>query len=176
MFPLCSARCPRYRGTERKQPLTPPPAIPRTHLPNRPSRGNSATAILGYASTRLTYIAHLRILPFMLSKELVSASSKPLVLSILLEGESYGYAIIQRVRDLSDEEITWTDGMLYPVLHRLEQEGLIESDWRDSPEGRKRKYYNITNNGRKALRDEKRKWLSVHNTLSRLWKIRPASA
>ena len=112
----------------------------------------------------------------MLSKELVSASSKPLVLSILLEGESYGYAIIQRVRDLSDEEITWTDGMLYPVLHRLEQERLIESDWRDSPEGRKRKYYNITNNGRKALRDEKRKWLSVHNTLSRLWKIRPASA
>ena len=71
----------------------------------------------------------------MLSRELVSASSKPLVLSVLSDGESYGYAIIQRVRELSHQEITWTDGMLYPVLHRLEQEGLIESDWRDSPGG-----------------------------------------
>ena len=112
----------------------------------------------------------------MLSRGFVSASSKPLVLSVLSDRESYGYAIIQRVRELSHQEITWTDGMLYPVLHRLEQEGLIESDWRDSPEGRKRKYYKITNRGRKALRDEKQKWLSVHNTLSRLWKIRPASA
>jgi PadR family transcriptional regulator PadR len=113
---------------------------------------------------------------FMLSKELVSASSKPLVLSILSEGESYGYAIIQQVRALSDEKITWTDGMLYPVLHRLEDEGLIRSNWRESPEGRERKYYRITPDGRRTLEQEKEKWMTVHQTLARLWKMKPASA
>ena len=53
----------------------------------------------------------------MLSKELVAASTVPLVLSILGEGESYGYALIQRVRELSGGGIEWTEGMLYPVLH-----------------------------------------------------------
>ena len=57
-----------------------------------------------------------------ISKDLVAASATPLILSILNEGESYGYAIIQRVRELSKGEMTWTDGMLYPVLHRLEQQ------------------------------------------------------
>jgi len=52
-----------------------------------------------------------------LEKELVAASSVPLVLSILAEADSYGYAIIQRVKELSDGKIAWTDGMLYPVLH-----------------------------------------------------------
>ena len=124
----------------------------------------------------MTYIDGLGILAFMLSKELVSASSKPLVLSILSEGESYGYAIIQQVRALSEEKITWTDGMLYPVLHRLEDEGLIRSTWRESAEGRERKYYRITPEGRRALEKEKQKWMTVHETLARLWKIKPASA
>ena len=56
----------------------------------------------------------------MLSKELVAASAEPLILSLLSKGESYGYAIIQEVRKLSEDQIQWTDGMLYPVLHRLE--------------------------------------------------------
>ena len=64
----------------------------------------------------------------MLTKDLVAASSKPLLLSILAGGESYGYEIIQKVRELSGGRIEWSDGMLYPVLHRLERDGLIESD------------------------------------------------
>ena len=55
-----------------------------------------------------------------LTKDLVAASAMPLILSLLEEGESYGYAIIRRVRELSGGGIAWTDGMLYPVLHRLE--------------------------------------------------------
>ena len=55
-----------------------------------------------------------------LYKDLVAASATPLVLSILKEGDSYGYAIIKRVKELSEREMNWTDGMLYPVLHRLE--------------------------------------------------------
>ena len=109
----------------------------------------------------------------MLSRDLVAASSKPLVLSILAEGESYGYEIIQKVRELSEEEIEWTDGMMYPVLHRLEREGLIVSEWKNSETGRERKYYRLSSNGHKALVTERQQWLTVHNTLCKLWKIKP---
>ena len=66
----------------------------------------------------------------MVSKDLVAASSRPLVLSILSRGENYGYAILQEVKRLSKGELLWTDGMLYPVLHRLERDGLIQARWR----------------------------------------------
>ncbi len=65
-------------------------------------------------------------------KDLVAASATPLILSILAEGESYGYAISKRVRELSAGQMQWTDGMLYPVLHRLEKQKLIESTWRSA--------------------------------------------
>jgi len=105
----------------------------------------------------------------MLSKELVAASSRPLVLSILAEGENYGYAILQRVRELSDQQIEWSDGMLYPVLHRLEVEGLVRAEWKVADNGRERKYYFLTPGGRKALHGERAQWLAVHQTLAKLW-------
>ena len=111
----------------------------------------------------------------MFPRDLVAASSKPMVLSILADGESYGYEIIQKVLELSDEHIEWTDGMMYPVLHRLEREGLIISEWKEADSGRERKYYRLTPGGRKALETERRQWLAVHNTLCKLWKIKPAS-
>jgi PadR family transcriptional regulator PadR len=106
----------------------------------------------------------------MLTKELVAASTVPLVLSVLTEGESYGYALIQRVRELSGGRIEWTEGMLYPVLHWMEKEKLIESEWREAETGRKRKYYRLRREGRKALHEEKERWLTVHDTLTKLWK------
>jgi len=109
----------------------------------------------------------------MLTKELVAASTVPLVLSVLTDGETYGYALIQRIRELSGGKIEWTEGMLYPVLHWMEDEGLIESEWREAETGRKRKYYRLCREGRKALREEKQKWMTVHETLTRLWKMQP---
>lgn len=109
----------------------------------------------------------------MLSKELVAASTVPLVLSVLVQGENYGYALIQRVRELSEERIEWTEGMLYPVLHWMEAQKLIESKWRNSDSGRKRKYYRLRDKGHKALDSEKQQWMSVHETLTRLWKTKP---
>jgi len=103
------------------------------------------------------------------SKELIAASSRPLVLSILAEGESYGYAIIQRVRELSGGRLEWTEGMLYPVLHRLERQGLVKSVWRKAENGRKRKYYQLVRRGAVALAEERRHWLSVHESLAALW-------
>jgi len=111
----------------------------------------------------------------MLTKDLVAASSRPLVLSILAEGESYGYEIIKRVRELSGGRIEWSDGMLYPVLHRLEREGLVESEWKEAATGRERKYYILKADGRKALKTERQQWLTVHNSLNKLWKIKPVS-
>jgi PadR family transcriptional regulator, regulatory protein PadR len=109
----------------------------------------------------------------MIAKDLVAASSKPLVLSILAEGESYGYEIIQKVRELSGGQLEWSDGMLYPVLHRLERDGLIESKWKESKTGRKRKYYSLNLKGRKALQAERRQWITVHNSLTKLWNLKP---
>ena len=106
----------------------------------------------------------------MIGKDLVAASSKPLVLSILKGGESYGYEIIQRVKKLSEEELNWTDGMLYPVLHRLEKEKLIESNWQTSETGRKRKYYSISKKGLKELEEEQRQWNAVNKTVQKLWR------
>ncbi len=109
----------------------------------------------------------------MLAKELVAASTVPLVLSVLAAGESYGYALIQRVRELSGGRIEWSEGMLYPVLHWMEKEDLIESEWKEAETGRKRKYYRLRKEGRKALQAEKQQWLTVHETLTKLWKSQP---
>ncbi len=111
----------------------------------------------------------------MLSKDLVAASTVPLVLSVLTQGESYGYELIQRVRELSGNRIAWTEGMLYPVLHWMENEDLVESEWREAETGRKRKYYRLRKQGRKALLDEQQQWLTVHETLTKLWKTQPRS-
>jgi len=95
-------------------------------------------------------------------KELVAASTEPMILGLLAEGESYGYAIIQEVKRRSKERIQWTDGMLYPVLHRLEQNRWIKSRWVESDVGRKRKYYSLTSAGRKELERQHTDWMTVH--------------
>jgi PadR family transcriptional regulator PadR len=109
----------------------------------------------------------------MISKALVAASTKPMILSILLSGENYGYQIIQKVKDLSGGKLEWSDGMLYPVLHRLEKDGFIRSQWKISDGGRLRKYYFLTDKGREELEKARKQWLSVHEALSKLWKPLP---
>ncbi len=104
-----------------------------------------------------------------INKDLVAASSTALVLAILAEGDSYGYAILKRVRDLSGGELEWTDGMLYPVLHRLERSALVEARWAKAESGRQRKYYRITDAGRGQLADERRQWQTVDKTLGKIW-------
>ena len=100
-----------------------------------------------------------------IGKDLVAASATPLVLAILSEGESYGYAIIKRVDELSDGELQWTDGMLYPVLHRLERNGYVEAKWGKSETGRRRKYYRITDRGSDELIRQRHQWQVVDATL-----------
>jgi PadR family transcriptional regulator, regulatory protein PadR len=111
-----------------------------------------------------------------INKDLVAASSTPLVLSILAEGDSYGYAILKRVRELSGGELQWTDGMLYPVLHRLERSALIEARWDQAETGRRRKYYRVTDAGREQLAEERRQWRAVDEALGKIWMAMADSA
>ena len=105
-----------------------------------------------------------------IDKDLVAASATPLVLAILAEGESYGYAILKRVRELSGGELEWTDGMLYPLLHRLGRLGYVTTEWRSPPEGRRRRYYVITDDGRAALAEQQRQWVAVTQALGDVWR------
>ena len=106
-----------------------------------------------------------------MSKNLIAASAKPMILSLLLRGESYGYKILQDVTALSGGTIDWSEALLYPVLHRLEKEGLVRSIWRMSDENRMRKYYALTSFGRLELEAEREHWLSIHGAFVRLWTL-----
>ena len=103
------------------------------------------------------------------NKDLIAASSTPIVLAILAEEDSYGYAILMRVREVSGGHMEWTDGMLYPVLHRLERLGYVKARWEDSESGRRRKYYRITSEGRTQLDEERKQWQAVNATLKGIW-------
>jgi DNA-binding PadR family transcriptional regulator len=111
-----------------------------------------------------------------IDKDLVAASATPLVLGILSEGELYGYAISKRVSELSDGGLEWTDGMLYPLLHRLERFGYVSSSWGVSEAGRRRKHYAITAQGREVLAERQQQWTVVAETLRRVWQAVPAPA
>ena len=111
-----------------------------------------------------------------IDKDLVAAMATPLVLAILAEGTSYGYAILGRVRELSGGELEWTDGMLYPLLHRLERFGYVRAEWGASPEGRRRRYYQITDAGGAQLGEQRRQWAAATRTLGGIWGLTVTAA
>lgn len=105
-----------------------------------------------------------------IGKDLVAASAMPLVLAILNEGESYGYAILKRIDELSAGGLEWTDGMLYPLLHRLDRLGYVEARWDSPPGSRRRRYYRITPGGQNALSEHRRQWEVVSDALQNAWR------
>jgi PadR family transcriptional regulator PadR len=106
-----------------------------------------------------------------MSKDFVAASAVPIILSILCHGDSYGYAIGQQAGKLSAGEMEWADGMLYPILHRLEKRGLIEAYWGAAESGRKRKYYRLRPTGRKELAILRVHWHRIDAMLQRLKEV-----
>jgi DNA-binding PadR family transcriptional regulator len=108
--------------------------------------------------------------PLHIDKDLVAASATPLVLGILAEGDSYGYAILKQVNELSGGRMAWTDGMLYPLLHRLERQGYVKASWGTAESGHKRKHYAITDSGRSALAERHQQWTVVAEALDRVWR------
>lgn len=105
----------------------------------------------------------------MLSKPLIGAALKPLILSLLADGPKYGFQIAYNVRVLADNQITWSNSKLYPLLHKLEHDGFVESYWEPSQTGPDRKYYRLTMGGKAELAREKQEWKTVHSMFASLW-------
>lgn len=108
-------------------------------------------------------------------KDLVAASATPMVLGILAEGDNYGYAIIRRVAELSGGELEWSEGLLYPLLHRLERDGLVSSHWGVAETNRRRKYYHLTERGHDAVAEHRKQWDVVVEALRAVWPEPPVT-
>ena len=93
-----------------------------------------------------------------INKELMKGSTSILILTLLDGADMYGYQITQELKKRSDNTIDMKEGTLYPTLHALEKEGAVESYWQDSAEGRRRKYYKITEDGREMLCHKQKEW------------------
>jgi DNA-binding PadR family transcriptional regulator len=139
------------------------------------TRVPGSTGLRAIRKFSFAYIVHQCIVNLVkINKELNAASAASIVLGILQKGESYGYAIVQQVRELSDGEVEWTDGMLYPILHRMESEGWVSARWGESETGRKRKYYRLEPAALPVIQNERKQWETVHLILNRLWTTQPA--
>lgn len=101
-------------------------------------------------------------------KELVGASTRLMILSVLARDASYGYEIIKRINDEAEGLFLWQEGTVYPILHKLEQESFVRTQWQQAESGRERKYYYITAKGREALTDGAREWSAFHGMFLRL--------
>lgn len=105
----------------------------------------------------------------MLSKSLAGATLEPLILTMLSDGPKYGFQLVHRARTLYNDEVPWSNSKFYPILHRMEHDGWVESFWRESEEGPDRKYYRITAKGEKQLASLQKEWKTVNGIWANLW-------
>lgn len=100
-------------------------------------------------------------------KGLIAGSASLLVLNLLKEKECYGYELIKTLKDRSNDTFDFKEGTLYPILHRLESELMIES-FSKTVNGRTRKYYRITQKGLKQLQEEKQQWENFSSAINQV--------
>jgi PadR family transcriptional regulator len=93
--------------------------------------------------------------------ELLQGTLDLLILQTLSRGENHGYGIAQQIRQFSQDVLRVEEGSLYPALYRLEQQGLIDSEWRMTENNRKAKFYQLTRKGRKAAQAERESWVRL---------------
>jgi len=101
------------------------------------------------------------------NRELLRGSLDLMVLSVLADGAKYGYLIQKRLREAGGDGLEIQAGTLYPLLHRLQADGLIRSRWDDSS-GRRRKWYDLTAKGRRELQKQAQEWRRYADCISRL--------
>lgn len=103
-----------------------------------------------------------------MNKELLKGSTSLLILGLLNKEEMYGYQMIKSIEITSDGIFSFKEGTLYPILHTLENEGIIESYWKESETNRKRKYYSITKEGKKYLKIKEKEWSLFSKTVNKV--------
>lgn len=101
-----------------------------------------------------------------ISKELVKGSTVLLILNLLKQKSMYGYEMIKSMEVSSKGVFEWKEGTLYPILHGLESDGLVESYWDNGESGRKRKYYKITKKGLKVLAEKESEWRTFADAMN----------
>ncbi len=106
--------------------------------------------------------------------DLVQGTLDLLLLKILALEPLNGFAVSQRLKQVSDEVLQVSDGSLYPALHKLEQEGWITAEWKTSENGRRAKYYSLTRLGRRQFEKEADNWDRLSNAISRVIKLKEA--
>jgi len=100
--------------------------------------------------------------------DLVRGALEPVILELIAAGASYGYEIVRAVERASSGELLAQEGTLYPALHRLEKRGYLRATWKTSPEGRKRKHYQLTGEGHRYLDALRSEWASFSKTINRI--------
>ena len=100
------------------------------------------------------------------SSDLIQGTLDLLVLKTLARGPIHGWGIAQRIQELSDEVLSVGQGSLYPALHRLEQQGWVLSEWKDSDLGRIAKFYSLTREGKKQLEIELKSWMRLSSAVA----------
>ena len=94
-----------------------------------------------------------------------------LILRTLRKDALHGWAISDRIQEISEDVLQINQGSLYPALHRLEHQGWLEAEWKVSELGRRAKYYRLTPSGRRQLTVEARQWERISNAIERVMKL-----
>lgn len=105
-------------------------------------------------------------------KEMLRAQTSAILLNVLMQGDNYVYGIIKDVKQASNGELELNETTLYTIFKRLEQHGTIESYWGDESQGGRRKYYRLTEKGRKDMQQAFESWAKVDQIIQRLAEIK----
>jgi len=100
--------------------------------------------------------------------ELIKGTLSLLILSLLKRRPMYGYELAATVKQETDGAFEWRAGSLYPNLHKLEKDGLVRAEWQGKPEGRQRKYYELTEKGEAVLAERLQAWSSISQAVNRV--------
>lgn len=101
-------------------------------------------------------------------KDLATGTYDLIVLDVLRDGPAYVYALIRRIAEQSHAAFRWREGTAYRVLHHLEEQGLVTSEWRGRRGGRLRRYYHLTSRGRRAWSEQRAEWNAFRKALDAL--------
>lgn len=102
------------------------------------------------------------------SRELLKGAADTLVLTTFADGEMYGYQVVKELESRSEGFFRLKEGTLYPILHRLERQGLLAGRWQTMPNGSERRYYSLTARGKRVLSDKLDEWETFSQAVGRV--------